>query len=174
MSKCIWCEKSGPFLKVNSNGLCKQCAFMIIGEAESKIRVINDNGIVIEKSKNIDTILSRAEVTRNLLNDLLKYEQRGLPILKEPIATMLQTLAQMTNERLTDLLMLDFETIKDKAGKTNSPKRKQTLFENYIGQATEVKGSIAQDGNNYDLCIALINGYINESQRLSGGIALNS
>lgn len=168
MSQCIWCEKSGPFLEVNSNGLCKQCAFMIIGEAESKIRVINDSGIIIEKSKNIDTILSRVEVTKDLLNSLLKYEQKGLPILHEPIGTMLQTLAQLTNERLTDLLRLDFETIKDKASKTDSPKRKQILFEKYIGRATKVKGNIAQDSNNYDLCISLINGYINESQRLAG------
>ena len=56
MAKCKCCNKKGFFLRVDESGLCRTCMSIISNEAESRLRVIKESNVIVEKSKNVETI----------------------------------------------------------------------------------------------------------------------
>jgi hypothetical protein len=166
MAQCKWCGNKGLFLKVSKDGLCKTCTYTIIPEAESKLRVINDSGSIILKSKNIDTIASRTEISINHLDDLKKYEEKGIPILTQPIGSMIIEFANTSNERITELIKLNVSSVKEKLRTIKSETTKSSQIRKIIEKATTQKNKLNRNGQNFMECSRLIDQYIGEIQKV--------
>lgn len=78
MARCKWCNRSGLFFSVNSDGLCKTCSPIIVFDLNQRKRIIDESLKLIKNSKNIDTKISRADLVIQHLNELQKYEEAGI------------------------------------------------------------------------------------------------
>jgi len=96
MAQCQSCGKRGVFLSLNRNGVCGECAMhvprdvanreRIIKEAMmppldlvNRERIIKESMALVEKTTNLDTMMSRLDLVTEHLNVLVGYEQRGIP-----------------------------------------------------------------------------------------------
>ena len=78
MAECLWCKRSGFFLSLSKDHLCKGCVPVVLLEVSQRSRVINESAQLIENSKNLDTRLSRCDVILSNARCLLKYEEHGI------------------------------------------------------------------------------------------------
>jgi hypothetical protein len=158
MNQCKWCEKSGLFYSINEDGLCNSCRLIIIGGTQSKVRVINDSRDLIEKSKNIETIISRTRIVLGHLKDLIIYEEKGIKILTHPIDKLLKNVAGISNERLMELITIKFQTAKEKP--------KASSIDKFISEAIIIRNSLFPDDEDYIVLLTGIEKMIDESKEL--------
>ena len=69
MGKCIRCQRTGVFLKMNTAGLCQECQEDLMCQA-FKIVKIKDSISVIYDSKKYEIINNRVEYVINVLDKL--------------------------------------------------------------------------------------------------------
>lgn len=88
MAQCKWCDKNGFFLKLNANGLCKECNPIIVESIlenvekyKKSIKELNHYFSPKNGLKLIDTI-------KHSLALLKQYEDKGIPTI-EPLASKL-------------------------------------------------------------------------------------
>jgi cytidylate kinase len=101
MAKCAWCGKSGWLLLVNQQGLCKQCEQIIGLDVTQRFRIIRESQELVEKSKNLDTKLSRLDLIVEHATELLHYEEKGIHVITPPPSEIIQT----TNEKRKELII---------------------------------------------------------------------
>jgi len=78
MPQCKWCGKKGILLKLDEYGLCKNCHAIVLLNISQIARIINDSIEIINKSKKLDTKLSRLELIEEKYKELLVYENAGI------------------------------------------------------------------------------------------------
>lgn len=78
MAQCRWCGRSGFFLSLTPNNVCKSCDTIIVMEIDQRIRIINDSKRIIDESKKLDTQLSRCDLILANLRELIKYADRRI------------------------------------------------------------------------------------------------
>ena len=102
MAQCKMCGKKGFLLSVSVNGLCKSCDPIVVMDIQQRGRIINDCMNLIDKSKNIDTRLSRCELLIKHAKALLEYEHKEIPTLNPSPSQLLSNytsiLTQLTQE----------------------------------------------------------------------------
>jgi hypothetical protein len=96
MGQCKYCGKKGFFLAVDKDGLCRNCAPALLMEVQQSIRVIKESEGIINRSKSIDTRISRCDTILVHLKRLIEIGQKGIPTLNIPPSKLFQ---QVTNER---------------------------------------------------------------------------
>jgi len=96
MGQCKYCDKRGFFLSVDKDGLCRNCAPALLMRVQQSIRVIKESEDIINKSKNIDTRISRCDTILIHLEGLIELEMKGIPTLNIPPSKLLQ---QVINEK---------------------------------------------------------------------------
>jgi len=78
MAKCKWCEKSGFFLSVNSNGLCRVCEPEVVREVFTNGKIIQIIEKLLENPADTEISLKRYTVILNKARKMLKYEENGI------------------------------------------------------------------------------------------------
>jgi hypothetical protein len=129
MAKCIHCSKSGFFLSVSSQGLCTDCNNRIVFDYQQKCRVITESVNICDKSKNIDTIISRMDLAIQLTNQLLSYDQYNLFECK-----FFKLLVELQNKKeryIVINLQLQYEEIAKKILTLNTVNAKVTQLNKY-------------------------------------------
>lgn len=96
MGQCKYCGKKGFFLSVDKDGLCRNCAPALLMQVQQSIRVIKESEDIINRSKLIDTRISRCDTILVHLKRLIELEQKGIPTLNILPSKLFQ---QVTNER---------------------------------------------------------------------------
>jgi hypothetical protein len=79
MAQCKLCERKGLFFTVNQDGLCSVCQQVVSNEVSQCARIINDCVRIIDESENMKTRLSRTDLLVEKAEDLMRYENRGIP-----------------------------------------------------------------------------------------------
>jgi len=95
MPTCKWCGKSGFFLSLSNNGLCKYCDVSIVSDFKGRERVMIESTNLINTSKNPETRLRRINVMREHLTALLKYEAKDITTTVPPPSELLKKLDEM-------------------------------------------------------------------------------
>jgi hypothetical protein len=90
----LW--QKGFFLSVDKDGLCRNCAPALLMRVQQSIRVIKESEDIINKSKNIDTRISRCDTIIVHIEGLIELEMKGIPTLNIPPSKLLQ---QVINEK---------------------------------------------------------------------------
>jgi hypothetical protein len=124
MAQCKWCQRSGLFLKVNAEGICKSCVPIIQLEVKERWRVIQESGEIIAKSKNLDTKLSRIDTVIEKLSSLLKYEERQIPVTQPLPSALIAKYQQIRDNTMVGHLHELMATALAKAEVSVTPKAK--------------------------------------------------
>jgi hypothetical protein len=96
MGQCKYCGKKGFFLSIDKDGLCRNCAPVLLMQVQQSIRVIKESEDIINRSKHINTRISRCDTILVHLKRLIELEKKGIPTLNIPPSKLFQ---QVTNER---------------------------------------------------------------------------
>ncbi len=146
MRQCKWCGKKGLFLKITENGLCRQCDVVIVSKVIQHHGHYNESFQLIESSNNIDTIISRFDYMAQLMEDLLPYEQKGIPTINPKPSEFLAELDKNRDEVVIDGLNREFEKLKKKIsgmktdrGKKNNLEKFKEMVVKYSKQLHNVK-----------------------------------
>jgi hypothetical protein len=115
MPKCKWCGRSGLLLSISKKGLCKDCDAGVVMEVTRTGQVIQESLEIIEKSKKLDTQLSRLDVIHELASKLKRYEDRGIPTIKPSPSKLLQDITDQRNELILKGLETEIENAWAKA-----------------------------------------------------------
>ena len=133
MASCKWCGKSGLFLSLTKNGLCKICDIEIVSDIFQKQMLINDSTQIIQASENVDTIVSRFDFIVDILNSLSKYEQKGIPTLNPPPSKALEIMSPSERDNhIVYGLDKEFGRLKLKVNSLKTNKAKVTNIQNFI------------------------------------------
>jgi len=162
MGHCKWCDRSGIFFSVNERGLCSECDFKFINEGKSRTRVINNCEEIIGKSNNPETVISRTNVLIDNLNQLSKYEVKGIQVLTRPTKDLIEDFSQTCNDRILEIMTNEFQISREKIDKTISNKAKIDACEKYISKVIEIKGQLFTDVPNYQITLKIMEKLIKE------------
>lgn len=111
MGQCKLCHKSGLFLAVNRQGLCPQCSARFELEKNQKIRIIGESSEIINKSKNLDTQLSRLDLILQYSKDMQIYEKVGIPITNPPLDVIIAECYKYHDQLIMDSLVNEYNLI---------------------------------------------------------------
>jgi hypothetical protein len=102
MAQCKMCGKSGFLLAVSANGLCQSCNQAMVINVQQRIRIIKDCIKLIETSNNLQTRLSRCELLIKNVNELLKYESKGIATINPTPSQLLLKYKAIHNQLLNE------------------------------------------------------------------------
>lgn len=84
-------------------------------DVEQKARIIKESAEIVEKSKKLETRLSRSDVIVALARDLYKYERLGIPTLNPPPSALGKTFSDRRNQIIIESLAEEVKTARQKA-----------------------------------------------------------
>jgi hypothetical protein len=84
MATCKLCDKSGWFLRLSKEGLCKSCRPGYMDEMRKRANLMGTYAEAIEKSQDLDTILTNLKLGIENFQALVPYEEKGIHTTKPP------------------------------------------------------------------------------------------
>lgn len=123
LANCKLCNRSGLFLSVSKEGLCKTCLVETKFETSQRARIINESLEIVQKSKNIDTILSRLDTIILHAHPLLRYEEKGIDIFPTLPSQLIKQSRKMKEDFIIKHLMESLELIQSKHKISNNLKK---------------------------------------------------
>lgn len=173
MSVCKWCRRSGWFLSVTSDGLCKKCEPAVVLAVQSRHRIINDSTKIIDESKNVSTRVKRCDLVLDLLGELVKYEERGIPTIQPPPGAFIRKVQVTRDEVISEGLESEVEKAKAKADLASGTKSKIGHLSKALLKIQEYEGQIGTPKLLDDLrkSVALLihqtqlNGFLDEARK---------
>lgn len=151
MGQCKLCGQSGLFLSVNKMGLCTTCNSAFLLEVQSRYRVYEESGQIINNSKNIDTIGSRARIIFEHLRRFYEFEKKGIDFMEPKASIMLQNLPREIDERFREVLQENIKDLLFKAKINPSPKSKITILSKGLLQIESAKKYLSNNNSLNDI-----------------------
>jgi hypothetical protein len=121
MATCKVCEKSGWFLSLDTNGMCRNCASVHLPQIVRHCDIVIHSIILVGKSKNAKTKLSRAQVAMQHCRELLPFEARGVPTLTSSPKAVMADLAAIINEIVETQIQEQIYTARRKSLDAHTP-----------------------------------------------------
>ena len=103
MGKCVCCNKKGLFLRVDSRGLCRDCAPKLYLLEMNEIRIFNDCIKLINTSKNRETIGKRIILALEKLDNVTKMPIYFQSYFESKFSIKLQNMIEELNSKYTEL-----------------------------------------------------------------------
>jgi len=139
MAKCKYCGRSGLFLSVTREGLCKTCHPIVAMDVGQRGRIINDSVRLIEESKKLDTQISRCNLLLEHAAALAEYEKRGIPTVKPPPSALLREYTERRDELILQGLEAVVETAQARASVATTTKPKINQLSKALLKVREYK-----------------------------------
>ena len=129
MPKCKYCGKSGLFLVVSNNNLCRNCDSFVVADIQNRLRIHNDSIRLIENSENPDVVYSRIGLAIKNLSGLLEYEKKGIDTINPIPSKLLEVFKTESNNFFFDCFNRAYKSLSIKILnlKSNSAIRNQIL-----------------------------------------------
>lgn len=145
MSQCKWCNKSGFFVFVNNDGLCKKCNHLVFFEVVQRTKIINESTKIIRESKNIDTKLSRCQVILLNAQELLKYEQKGIHIIDPLPSEYIKDYQTDIDQLIVDHFKGEVDRLFSTIDLLNTPNKKINHCIKLISKIRELKPKVSNE-----------------------------
>ncbi|MFA6093745.1 MAG: hypothetical protein WCU88_08575 [Elusimicrobiota bacterium] len=84
MTHCKYCGCSGWFFSLNASGLCVNCAHIVSLDIAQRKELLREDAGRAEETINPQTRLAKLEQIIVNLQELAKYEEKGIPTLEDP------------------------------------------------------------------------------------------
>jgi hypothetical protein len=128
MAQCLNCGRNGFFLSVDEYGLCKTCDLIVLMEVTQRARLIQESMDIINKSKKLDTQLSRCDFVIECAQALLPFERKGIPTINPKPSELIEQFPAKRNEILITTLKAEVETALAKSRLATSTKTKLSVL----------------------------------------------
>lgn len=92
------CSQKGWLLSVDNNGLCLECRDTYLPSIVNDCRIVSESAKIIEKTKNVQTLLSRAKIAINSCKSLEKFAGKGIPTLTPRPREVAEEIAKIAAE----------------------------------------------------------------------------
>ena len=144
MGQCRYCGRSGVFLLLSANYLCKNCNPIFVKDLVERSRVIQDSIEAVSRAKKSKFKISAYDQVIANAEALLEYEKRGIP----------------TIDPLPSSLVEEFRSIKEAVSREESCKPyssrnvKQNLFDDYVVIDVETTGYDPRESEIIELAAA--------------------
>lgn len=110
MAQCKWCDASGWFLGIDSNGLCRECQPMFV-EAINRCRVLKESVELAQEGKTVKTRVSRCDLAIEHAEYLLPFEEKGINTVDPTPTKILKHLRSLR----TEIVVTEASLLADKA-----------------------------------------------------------
>ena len=115
MARCKWCDKRGIFRSVDLNGLCTDCQHLV-GEIQSRARVLEQSMQLADKGKTFGTRLSRCELAIEHAEYLVRFEKKGVPTVSPSPSYILDEFRSLR----TQIIVSEAEIVAERAFEKSS------------------------------------------------------
>ena len=115
MARCKWCERRGLFLRVDANGLCRNCEPLAL-EIHTRARVLGEPMRLAKKGKSFSTRLSRCELAIEHAEYMVQFDVKGVPTVSPSPSYILDEY----RAHRTDLIVDEAKSVTDKAFEKSS------------------------------------------------------
>lgn len=115
MAQCKKCSISGWFLSVSDYGMCAKCTTIAGVELPRLVQIIQESVAIIEKSKKLETILSRADVISEKLSVLETYQSKGIHIVEPSAFAELSKIRENRDGLVHDFCLKELQVVHAKA-----------------------------------------------------------
>lgn len=139
MPQCKYCGKSGFFLSVTLNGLCQQCNYIFVMDLKQRARIMQESYKIIDNSKNLSTKLSRCDTIIQHAEELLRYEQKGIPTIQPSPSELITKTKQVKEDIIIKSLEEDLERAMDKAALASTQSTKTSDLNKVILKIRDFK-----------------------------------
>jgi hypothetical protein len=137
MATCKLCDKSGWFLRLSKEGLCKSCRPGYADEMRKRANLMGTHAEAIEQSQDIDTILTNLKLGIENFEALLPYEDKGIYTTKPPPS---ECIANWT-EKKGDVVVSSFRHLLSEA---RGDAREVATLEGRIGPLAKLAEGLAK------------------------------
>lgn len=118
MAKCKWCDRSGLFFSVNSQGLCNNCSPSLNMDIKNHVRAVLDLAKEIEDPryvKYLDTSIYRLGMLIENVQYLMRYEEKGISTIEPSPSKILKDYAIKKDKIIKNGLICYWEEAKKKS-----------------------------------------------------------
>lgn len=137
MATCKLCDKSGWFLRLSKEGLCKSCHPGYVEEMRKRANLMSTYAEAIEHSQDIDTILANLNLGIENLQALSRYEKKGIYTTKPPPSECIEN----WSAKKADVVVSTFRQFLSEA---RGEARDSATLEGRIGPLTELVERLAR------------------------------
>lgn len=124
MSRCRLCERKSLFLSVSKDGLCKNCQPLVEMDVRQRVRIMQDSLELIDKSKKLETRISRCKLFLDHARELLRYENKSIPTMDPLPSRLIQKYEPIKEDIINEGLKEEVEKALAKAELATTPKTK--------------------------------------------------
>jgi len=124
MSRCRLCDRKSLFLSVSRDGLCKNCQPIVEMDVRQRVRIMQDSLEIINKSKKLDTRISRCELFLDHASKLLMYENKSIPTMEPLPSRLIQKYGLIKDNIINEGLEEEVEKALSNAELAATPKTK--------------------------------------------------
>ena len=115
MALCKWCERRGLFLRVDANGLCRNCEHLAL-EIHTRARVLGESMRLAKNGKTFSTRLSRCELVIEHAEYMVQFDVKGVPTVSPSPSCLLDEY----RAHKTSLIIDEAKSVTDKAFEKSS------------------------------------------------------
>ncbi|MBU0518192.1 hypothetical protein KKA00_05440 [bacterium] len=142
MGKCKLCNRSGIFLSITSNGLCKKCDPVFYLDFKQRARIINESMNLVEDSKKLETRINRCQDIVEHANSLLEYEKRGIPTIQPLPSELIDIYENKPDELIKETLQIDWEKTVQKVNVPSTAKVKINHLSKLLLRIGDLKNEV--------------------------------
>jgi len=139
MAQCKYCGRSGWFLSLSREGLCRNCGPTIVRDVVRKGQIINESLKIIKGSRKLETQLSRCDLVIDLAQTLTEYDKRGINTIQPPPSYLLRDLGAQRDELILAGLEREASEAQAKAQVATSIRAKLTFLSKVLLRIREWK-----------------------------------
>jgi hypothetical protein len=163
MAECKACGKRGLFLPLNRDSLCGECAVHVPRDIARRAQIAKESMALVEKTANLDTMISRLDLAREQMNVLLTYEQRGIPTTTPPPSRLLAELGRSRGQIIRNGIEAMVAAALAKSGVVSTQRTAVSIAEKALVQLREFGGK-TDDPGAMNALEARLAGFIHDRQ----------
>lgn len=151
MALCKWCGRSGRFLSVNQEGLCKRCSSVVGYEISEKVRSLNELLKIFLGDEELKAALSHCDLIINQASFLTKFEAKGIVTLTTPPSVVVQQYQDLKEKLPREWFKAELESTLAEAAATKNSNSKMALLSLFLRKLQRYRSQACDPGGLEDL-----------------------
>ena len=146
MARCKWCETRGLFLRVDANGLCRNCEHLAL-EIHTRARVLGESMRLAKKGKSFSTRLSRCELAIEHAEYLVQFDVKGVPTVTPSPSSLLDEFRAHRSDLIVDEAKHVTEEALEKVSPVSTRKAKERVLSTSLLKVRELAQLLGRDSS---------------------------
>ena len=131
MARCKWCKRRGLFLRVDANGLCRNCEHLAL-EIHTRARVLGESIRLAKEGKSFSTRLSRCELAIEHAEYMVQFDVKGVPTVSPSPSHLLDEFRAHRTALIVDEAKSITDNAFEKSSRASTGKAKERVLSSSI------------------------------------------